>query len=384
MKSENFCNLKYMDDYIEEIRKNVDRKIVLYGTGDKSKAIYELLTNFYVDLKIWKFCDSDREKIGKKLYDIDIVEFEEIKNEKICIIVCCAVNNYIEIEKFVKSYGEYPIYHMCYPFKTGGEWMNKQYIDIHMEELTNIFSLLEDDLSKKIFLKNIEYKLTGNIVPLLQNVDGDYFDRNFIHIDKNSVYVDCGACTGDTFFMFLMSGNGAYKKAYLIDPDYNNCKCMERLIKYSRIDELSVKIINKATYDSMRTMKFFTTDADLDNPYENGCLNERNKPTSVLSSAKRLDERIVDVQADLLDSMLIDEEYPTILKVNTFTADLETITGAEQIIRKHKPNIIIELGSKLDEYEKIILKINSINSNYKFYLRQKMLLGDCKTVIYAI
>ena len=66
------------------------------------------------------------------------------------------------------------------------------------------YNKLEDDVSKEIFLLNLQYKITGNMMRLYELTNGStFFDKDIIGFHTNAVYVDVGAYTGDTVCDFL-------------------------------------------------------------------------------------------------------------------------------------------------------------------------------------
>ena len=90
-----------------------------------------------------------------------------------------------------------------------------------------------------------------------------------------------------------------------------------------------------------------------------------------------------DMKMDTLDHLLEDER-PTLMKINAMAADLPILEGAERIITRYCPDIILEYGVRPDYLIDEVKYLNSLGVGYRFYLRQKNIYGDTKTILYAI
>ena len=97
--------------------------------------------------------------------------------------------------------------------------------------------------------------------------------------------------------------------------------------------------------------------------------------------SKKYEEKLVETET--LDDLLA-EANPTIMKVNALAADFEILKGSKKIIEKNKPIIIIEHGVKPENIVDIMFFLSRLRSDYQFYLRQKNIFGDSKTIMYAV
>jgi hypothetical protein len=83
------------------------------------------------------------------------------------------------------------------------------------------YHLLADDISKKIFTKIINFKLTFDIEFMhgfTNDHTGQYFDKQLIQNIKNLTFVDGGGYIGDTTQQVMVNFPD-FKKIYLIEPN---------------------------------------------------------------------------------------------------------------------------------------------------------------------
>ena len=64
-------------------------------------------------------------------------------------------------------------------------------------------------------------------------------------------------------------------------------------------------------------------------------------------------------------------------------AEIEAINGARQIISKHKPDLAISVYHKIEHLWEIPLLLNTLDNNYKFYLRSHEHFNQ-ETILYAV
>lgn len=105
---------------------------------------------------------------------------------------------------------------------------SRVYFQNNKTRVENIKSKLADDRSRLIYESMINFRCTHNpkytyrkgIVDKTQ-----YFDKDIIKLGDKEVYVDCGACNGDTIKAFLRNLQrdcGRFKEIIAIEPDLHH------------------------------------------------------------------------------------------------------------------------------------------------------------------
>lgn len=224
----------------------------------------------------------------------------------------------------------------------------KRYIDMYHS--------LEDELSKKRFLENMLFRLTGDIsytFPWDKDM-AQYFNSLVPRFDENSVIIDGGGFIGDSLAQFLKYSNGDFKSYYLFEPDQRQFK-LAKLVS----DDKRICYIEKGLSDKAGEAKF--------SPSGPGGMIDETGEMSVFLTA--IDEEVA--------------EKITFIKMDIEGAELDALKGAEKSIRLYKPSLAICIYHKASDYTDIFDYIRSLNSEYKFFIRHH-LDYYAETVLYAV
>ncbi len=161
-------------------------------------------------------------------------------------------------------------------------------------------------------------------------------------LNINSVVVDVGANIG--YYTLLMAKK--CKKVYAIEPDK---KCFEILKKNVEENNLkNVVLINKAA-SNKKENRFLIKDEE----------NQGNSRISEMRNEK-IDTRIM---TETLDNMLINEQYISLIKVDTQGFEPEVIKGAKKIIKRDKPTLFLEYTPGEYKDNKMIYFLKNIYQN---------------------
>lgn len=182
-----------------------------------------------------------------------------------------------------------------------------------------------------------------------------YFGVPFFYANNtgNSVFVDLGACTGDSIEKYLFAELGAVKKIYAFEPGKKQLKALkiraERLINEWALDHDTIEIV-EACVGAENIDVFFDNNA--------GVLRTK------------IDEKGIDKVSQItLDSYFKDEDV-TFIKTDIEGNDYDAILGAEKLIKRCKPKLAISVYHKPDDVLRIYKLLNGWELGYKFALRQ--------------
>ncbi len=363
---------------------NSDRAIIFWGCGNSMRIVKETLAE--KGIVPTAFCDNNEKLIGTYIDNIPVLSYEQIKKyyTDYVIILTVAINNAIPIvEQLREQQEKHPIYHMEHPFKVENTFLEYQYLENHNDEFEAVYKALEDEESRNIFVQSINFKLSGNKLPLLNYVDGEgFFDEKLIPLSKHYSYMDVGAYTGDTLLRFYAFCGGKYDKLYAVEPDTGNFNALQNLVKYGRIS--NVQLFHVGGWNLKGELTFYTIANRNRKHFENS--NFFKKMQDIVANSWEMSQKdfgTETISVDTVDNLLQGAKCD-IIKINALGADYQVLMGCRETIKQYKPIIVGEFGTQSEYLVEQLNEMLRVNPNYKLYLRQKMIFGDCKTVYFAI
>ena len=237
------------------------------------------------------------------------------------------------------------------------------YVDMlkeNIEEFRWIYNRLDDYRSKQILLRIIKYWFTFDIYDLgdlHENVFHDYYDLDLLKCEKDYVFVDCGAYTGDSILDFINVYGTDYKRIY----GYEISAITMESLKKNMEDIPNIVLRHKGVGSS---------NGDMYIEFEN-------------ASAKLSSDGKERIEVTTLDDDI--EEHIDIIKMDIEGAEIDAIKGAKNHITHEKPKLLICTYHKPDDIFKIPRLIEDIRDDYKFYLRfNGRGIWPCDHVLFAI
>ena len=384
----NFQQLIDSEEYFQKI-KQYDN-IVVYGAGNKARETVKLLEQkgIYPDA----VCDGNQALWGKEfLGKYRVSRYEEMKKRlsNYCILICTTINTAVQIIEELRAKGETaPMVHVSNLFKVDSCLLNTNEIKQDFDRYAAVYDLLEDDLSKTVYVHNLNSKITGNLLPLYELMDGEtFFDKKILgQVHPHEVYVDAGAYTGDTLCRFIAYSGGEYEKAIAFEPDESNFQALKNFVKYGVVER--TRLVNVGLWSERAKKQFYTVVDNSELYFGSPNLFRKVEDIADNSTMQTCNDQSLNVGAkevitDCLDNLLEDEN-PTLIKVNALAADLPILQGCEKTLKRCVPDIVMEYGVRPDYLLGEIEFLNRLNLGYRFYMRQKNIFHDSKTVLYAI
>ncbi|MCX6008116.1 MAG: FkbM family methyltransferase [Chloroflexi bacterium] len=209
--------------------------------------------------------------------------------------------------------------------------------------------LWADDASRTEYLAQLRWRLQLDFAGLPSpKLEAQYFPDGLFSFIPEEVFVDCGAFDGDTIRLFLEHKGSSFNRLIAVEPDPIN---FSKLTSYvaSLPDHLKQKITvhQTATGISRGKVTFAAKGTIQSNITETGNLEVDCLPLD-----------------DLLYSIT-----PTYVKMDIEGAELETLRGARRIIKEFRPILSFSVYHRFDHIWHLPLLIQSISSNYSFFLR---------------
>ncbi len=342
-------------------------RVYLWGTGELGQFAYDEFKRN--NREVVGIVDNDIDKVGEYIEDTPIIGPSDLESN-ITIVICTI--SYGEVKRQIKSLsGNNCIYYEIIPFvfnefSTYYEGFNNLIYELveNKNKYLKIAEYCEDDISKCIISNVIKYRLTLNgdwleeaYKKSISKNKKIYFDDDFITVDKEEVFVDCGGYIGDTTSEFINFSKGNYKQVYLIEPDNELLETAKKnLSNYS-----GIKFLNFGIGDNQKQLRF-------------------NRHGGNGSGSVDVNGEFV-INIEKLDDIIT--EKPTYIKMDIEGSEMVALKGAVKLISQYKPKLAISVYHKKKDLYEIVEWVDNLNLNYKFYFRHYSNSHD-DTVLYCI
>lgn len=354
-------------------------KILLYGAGSSGIAFLYNLRK--IGITPLFFVDSDERKAGILCEDIEVILPQEIPvrvGEDALVIVCINTDG----KRYCKSFDEalrvgghhavygklrdvgckniidYTYFRHCFALFTDEKYNAPSCSDIylmekHEEEIAKVYEYLSDEVSREVYEKIVKFRLLDDTlsVPTMSQ-EKQYFEDDIYQNREGAVFVDCGAYNGISFQTFLRKNAKGFLKYYGVEPEEYNFRLLKEYIMTlpENIRE-KVHLINKAVWNHGEGAKIYAL----------------HGPGSFIAN---------DIGTEIVETITIDDllegEKVTYLKMNIEGSEKEALRGAEQAIRKWKPDLAIAGYHRTDDMWKIPMMIHEYRPDYQLRLRSYM------------
>lgn len=238
------------------------------------------------------------------------------------------------------------------------EELTLDFIYENKEAVESVLKEFVDEKSRKSFLAYKMAKTTKDY-RYLKNIycDEHYFPKDFISLDEDECFVDCGAYTGDTIKEFITLSNNRFRHIFAIEADSNNMSTLKHNYSDDRI-----KFCELAVFDKKTNLLFDSSDNML---------------------SKISEDKGIVVKADKLDNIININVKCSFIKMDIEGAEIAALKGAKQIIKTHKPKLAISIYHKQNDLLEIYKFLKELVPEYQFYFRvHKPIAIDA--VLYAV
>lgn len=345
-----------MGAYLDWIKKKIGGKLVcVYPLGVGGKCMVDKLREMGITVDYV----GNREYLEEGYNGIDYLPLEDMEEKKDNLLIVVESSKYYwDIKKELNTRGINNILRIYY---------NKFLADEYLEKEKNLKDKLEQ--LKKILYDDKSCHIADVIVSSWSRAEieedyfcaicdkQEYFDENLIRLDDAEVYVDGGAYTGDTAKAFFEYSKGHFSSMHLFELDNSIYKQLEKNIE--KINCTKIHCYPYGLSDKKEKVQF----------------SSGNGNSSIGNGT-------CEGYVNTLDTVL-GEENVTFIKLDIEGSELKALRGAQNIIKKCKPQLAICLYHKPEDMFEIPRYIKSLVPEYKIYIRHySELLFD--TICYAI
>lgn len=338
--------------------QNETKPIYIYGMGDGALKIMSVFRKYGIKTKgIFASDDFVRGHYFEGFKVLRLSEVEEIEDDFAVVLAFAA--GYEELVNRIKDISKkHTLYVPDVPV-FGVGLFTYDYCVEHSEELEQVYSMLADDLSKKVFSSIINFKISGNIKYLddITSTKTEIY-KYIIKPNLNEHYVDLGAYNGDTIKELLEITRNRFVRIYAMEPDKKNFK---KLSKYTAGKE-HIYTYNNAAW-CIDTLLPFASKAGRQ------------------SSLSNMGSHFIESRS--VDSILEGREA-TLIKMDVEGAEREALWGACQTITKYNPRLMVALYHRNEDLFELPILVHKLNPRYKLYIRHQLYIPAWETNLYAV
>ena len=334
--------------------RSVPRPILLYGTGNGADKILNELNRLGIEISgVFASDGFVRTRTFRGFRVMSLKEAEGLFGDFVALFSFGSARAEVieNVKAIMQSHEilapEVPVIE--------GEIFNIKYAKRHEKELYEVYSVLADEQSKKVFRETVLFKLDGNINRLFScQTDEDEAFRNILKLKSGHSFLDLGAYSGDTVLDFI-NRVGSFGHITALEPDP---KSYSKLIKNTR--HIDIRRVNSAISSSLGEIPFSFK--------------------SSRGSGKGGEDKITALTVDSLSS---DRRFDYI-KFDVEGCEEEAILGAVNTIKKDKPKMLVSAYHKSDDYFTIPKRMLEINPDYKVFMRHYPYIPAWDTNFYFI
>ncbi|MBE6033255.1 MAG: FkbM family methyltransferase [Clostridiales bacterium] len=340
--------------------------IAIYGAGSIGRKIYVEMKNLGFNI----ICFFDRSAVqGTSLFNLPVYTVENdviSESEKGRLVVALAINTHIldetQIENYLYGLGYNQVisaYSLIMPHIS--QFENLPEYDRDAENRKKLFAAavcFEDEHSNEIYYRNLEAHYSADYKTTIKSEGTiQYFDVKVPFTKGYSKFVDIGAYDGDSLEKLMELHECDQYIAF--EPEKSNYELLaKKATEYQdRIKEML--LIPCAVGNKNSFMAFSIPTAMGGNISENGTTN---------------------VQVVRIDDMLKCDV--TMIKMDIEGLEISAIEGSKSFIKHYKPDLAICVYHFISDIWEILLILQSLVPEYKFYLRSHEDF-TMETVLYA-
>jgi FkbM family methyltransferase len=336
-----------------------DGTVVLMGAGNLGRRVLETLRRH--NKQVLAFCDNNPSAQGKKIDGIPVLSPDQAASQfgQHATFVVTMLNPDQNPRTVLHQLKQLScrVTMMILPlaWKYPEQLLPNFFLDLPEKIIAETksvlagFYLLDDEESRREYVQQIDWRLAGNLEPAPVSVDhAQYFPKTLFALQADEVFVDCGAFDGDTVNAFLVHSQRKFQHIDAFEPDPQTFARLELLIQRE----------TPTIRDRIRARRFAT----------GATAGSAKFAATGLASAALSDKGDIEVPVRALDELI--ELAPTFIKMDIEGAELDTLAGARNLIRNHRPVLAICAYHAQDHLWRVPLTIAAMAPRYRLFLRR--------------
>ena len=323
--------------------------LVVYGLGSTGQLIVDEL----LDRGVAVDRILDRGKAGQTYRDIPVLALGDTDLSGVKVLIALH-NHYVDLRQLNSNLNAAGATDILTPIRLGelidqpksnrGYWLDPSFsYHARSANFARARSLLADSISRDLFDSILRYRRSGDIADCpIPSLDDEYTPSDLPRFIEPLRLIDCGAFTGVAIHKFLTAG-------YMID----------RLVAFEP-DLANFAILARRDFPVGKTLCL---------PLGTWSSTTQLRFSSGSAMASRLsDSGDVTIQCVAIDDMLHGEPI-NLVKLDVEGAEIETLKGMAQLIRDHRPNLLVSAYHTPGHLHEIAELIDDWGLGYRFHLR---------------
>lgn len=204
-----------------------------------------------------------------------------------------------------------------------------------------------------------------------------YRYKDILKVEPGEVFIDCGACFGDTALWAYMNGAS---KVYSFEPGTTNLDILKLNIEKNHHD---VNLIVPAAVGEENTTITFFSGVGVAGA---ACQANEAKVKKVYDSVKNEEQAkqyLQKVPCVKLDDWFAENKVePTFIKMDVEGAEVSALKGAAETIKRLKPKLTLCLYHNVKDMWEIPLLVHELVPEYKLYCRKNQVRNEF--ILYAV
>jgi len=352
------------------------KKIVMYGMGNGADKILAVCQAKGIDIS--DFFASDGFVRGHSFHGKVVLSYSDVKAkygaDGMIILLSFATSRPEVLQNIDRIAAECELYAPDVPV-FGDTLFDSDFYRQNLREIEDARSLLNDNISEKVFNSIIDFKLTGRI-DILRAAENDT-DEALVKIlgcEGFSHVADLGAYNGDSVKK-LLSLSPAVNDVIAFEPDSRNFR---KLGEYARgVENVNIHAVNAGAWSASGMLEF-------DDSGNRNANLAQNTSSILQDGAKKMKTR--EITVDTLDRVatelgLFDLDY---IKYDVEGSEKEAILGSANIIQSRAPALLVSLYHRSEDIFELPLMLKKMQPRYKFYLRRAAGIPAWDINLYAI
>lgn len=339
--------------------------VVIFGAARLGELIAAKLISRGV--RVRAFSDNDQTRWGSKHADLEILPPSQIDTGTRIVVASMFVKDIVGSQRQARC--QLPIPHyvlsLLFPndFPSMFHTLSASAIQSESNRVAMAYSLLGDDQSREVFLSLLKFRASSDPSDLPDPVQNQYFPEDLISLSTEEIFIDVGACGGDTLQDFLRRAQGKFSAYIAFEPDPANITGL--LATINRFNAKNINVVRSGAGSERKVVGFSTGHGAQSKISEHG------------------DNKISVVPID--DVMMTGGagKPVTFIKIDVEGYEQEVLLGAVRTISKDLPKLAISVYHNPTDLWRIPMWINSVTESYSYYLRHHA-PEIYETVLYCI
>ena len=327
------------------------RPVVLYGMGNGAeKAFAECQRR---GIPVSGVFASDAFVRGQTFlgYRVETLAQVEARFDDFVILLC--FGSFLpDVMAHIDSVaGRHPLYAPDLPLFGGGIW-DREYAMAHRNELAEAYSLLADDLSRKVFVHLFAYRMTGKL-SYLSSCESDREEMyRLLRVGEDESYLDLGAYDGDTVRELLDYTGGQFHSVTAVEPDpKNRRKLLQKMETFAPGFSSDPRFL---------LIEGGVSSSDGEERFDNAA--GRN---SSLSENGKLQVRVYSIDS------LTKGRRCTLIKMDVEGVEARALSGAVQTLRLSRPKLLFSAYHRTEDIFALPLLLHRLQPEYRICLRHQ-------------